>query len=59
MWTAASTRCATVTTINYELIFADMETVQKRLDKAVKMQKDGRQEMEARGRGVRGGPRGA
>lgn len=30
-----------VTTINYELIFADMETVQKRLDKAVKMQKTG------------------
>lgn len=30
-----------VTTINYELIFADMDTVQKRLDKAVKMQKTG------------------
>ncbi len=30
-----------VTTINYELIFADMEAVQKRLDKAVKMQKTG------------------
>ncbi len=30
-----------VTTINYELIFADMETVQKRLDKALKMQKTG------------------
>lgn len=30
-----------VTTINYELIFADMETAQKRLDKAVKMQKTG------------------
>lgn len=30
-----------VTTINYELIFADMETVQKRLDKALKFQKTG------------------
>lgn len=30
-----------VTTINYELIFADMDAVQKRLDKAVKMQKTG------------------
>lgn len=30
-----------VTTINYELIFADMETIEKRRDKAVKMQKTG------------------
>ncbi|MEF9863800.1 MAG: redox-regulated ATPase YchF [Christensenellaceae bacterium] len=30
-----------ITTINYELIFADMETVQKRLDKSLKLKKTG------------------
>ncbi len=36
-----------VTTINYELIFADMETVQKRLDKALKLQKTGDKKFKA------------
>jgi len=41
MWTARSIHSATLETINLELILADMETIEKRIDKAKKNARGG------------------